>query len=50
VNNKDVEIHEIMEEVSMEGPIKIKQSSSPWLTLTFRHDDIELVFRIIFRH
>jgi len=29
VNNKDVEIHEVMEEVSMEGPIKIKKSSSP---------------------
>jgi hypothetical protein len=28
----------------MESPIEIKQSLSPWLTLTFRHDNIELIF------
>jgi hypothetical protein len=43
MNNKDVEIHEV-EEVSMEGSIEIEQSSSPWLTLTFHHDNIKLVF------
>jgi hypothetical protein len=35
VSSKDVEIHEVIKELSMEGPIKIAQSSSPWLTLTF---------------
>jgi hypothetical protein len=44
VSRKDVEIHEIVEEVSKKGPIKIEQSSSPWLTLTFHHDNIKLVF------
>jgi hypothetical protein len=44
MNNKDVEIHEVVEEVSMKGPIKIQQSSSPWLTITFHHDNIKLVF------
>jgi hypothetical protein len=44
VNSEDVEIHEVVEEVSMESPIKIEQSSSPWLTLTFHHDNIELIF------
>jgi hypothetical protein len=43
MNNKDVEIHEVVEKVSMKGPIKIEQSSSPWLTLTFRHNNIKLV-------
>jgi hypothetical protein len=43
VNNKDFEIHEVVEEVSMKGPIEIEQSSSPWLTLTFRHDNSKLV-------
>jgi hypothetical protein len=44
MSNKDVEIHAIVEKVSMKGPIEIEQSSSPWLTLTFRHDNIKLVF------
>jgi hypothetical protein len=44
VSNKDVEIHEVVEEVSMKGPIEIKQSSRPWLTLIFCHDNIKLVF------
>jgi hypothetical protein len=44
MSNKDVKIHEVVEEVSMESLIEIKQSSSPWLTLTFRHDNIELIF------
>jgi len=44
VSAKDVEIHEIVEEVSMESIIEIEQSSSPWLTLTFHHDNIKLVF------
>ncbi len=44
VSSKDVEIHEIVEEVSIKGPIEIEQSSSPWLTLTFRHDNIKQVF------
>ncbi len=44
MNNKDVEIHEVVENVSMESLIKIEQSSSPWLALTFRHDNIELIF------
>jgi hypothetical protein len=35
VNNKDVEIHEVIQEVLMKGPIEIKQSSSPWLTIHF---------------
>jgi hypothetical protein len=43
VNNKDVEIHEVVEKVSMKGPIEIKQSSSPWLVITFCHDNIKLV-------
>jgi hypothetical protein len=34
VNSKDVEIH-VVEEVSMEGPIEIEQSSNPWLTQHF---------------
>jgi hypothetical protein len=42
--SQDVEIHEVVEDVSMKGPIKIEQSSSPWLTITFRHDNIKLVF------
>jgi hypothetical protein len=29
MSNKDVEIHEVVEEVSMKGPIEIEQSSSP---------------------
>ncbi len=44
MNSKDVEIHEAVEEVSMKGSIKIEQSSSPWLTITFHHDNIKLVF------
>jgi hypothetical protein len=44
VNNKDVEIHEVVEKVSMESLIEIEQSSSPWLALTFHHDNIELIF------
>jgi hypothetical protein len=44
VNNKDVEIHEVVEEVSMKGSIDIEQSSSPWLTITFFHDNIKLIF------
>ncbi len=44
MSSKDVEIHEIVEEVLMKGLIKIEQSSSPWLTLTFHHDNIKLVF------
>jgi hypothetical protein len=44
MNNKDVEIHEVVEEVSMKGAIKIEQSSSPWLTITFHHDNIKLFF------
>ncbi len=44
MNSKDVEIHEIVEEVSMKGPIDIEQSSSPWLRITFCHDNIKLVF------
>jgi hypothetical protein len=44
MNSRDVEIHEVVEEMSMKGPIEIEQSSSPWLTLTFHHDNIELVF------
>jgi hypothetical protein len=39
-----LEIHEVVEKVSMKGPIKIEQSSSPWLTLTFCHDNIKLIF------
>ncbi len=35
MSSKGVEIHEIVEEVSMEGPIEIDQSSSPWLTQHF---------------
>ncbi len=44
MNCKDVEIHEVVEKVSMKDLIEIEQSSSPWLTLTFRHDNIKLVF------
>ncbi len=44
MSSKDVEIHEVVEKVSMKGPIKIEQYSSPWLTITFRHDNIKLVF------
>jgi hypothetical protein len=44
VNSKDVEIHEVVEEVSMKGLIEIEQSSSPWLTITFCHDNIKLIF------
>jgi hypothetical protein len=43
MSSKDVEIHEVVEEVSMKCPIEIKQSSSPWLTLTFCHDIIKLI-------
>jgi hypothetical protein len=35
VNSKDVEIHEVIQEVSMKGSIEIEQSSSPWLTQDF---------------
>jgi hypothetical protein len=45
VSSKDVEIHEVVEEGSMESPIEIKQSSSPWLRLTFRHDNIKLILK-----
>jgi hypothetical protein len=44
VSNKDVKIHAVVEELSMEGPIEIEQSSSPWLALTFRHDNMEFIF------
>jgi hypothetical protein len=44
MNSKDVEIHEVVEEVLMKGPIDIKQYSNPWLTITFHHDNIKLVF------
>jgi hypothetical protein len=44
MSSKDVEIQEVVEEVSMKGPIEIEQFSNPWLTLTFRHDNIKLVF------
>jgi hypothetical protein len=44
MNNKDVEIHEVVEEVLVESPIEIEQSLSPWLALTFHHDNIELFF------
>jgi hypothetical protein len=44
MSSKDVELHEVVEKVLMKGPIEIEQPSSPWLTLTFRHDNIELVF------
>ncbi len=43
MNSKDVKIHEVVEDVSMEGLIKIKQFSSPWLTLTFCRDNIKLI-------
>ncbi len=43
MSNKDVEIHEIVEKVSMKGSIELEQLSSPWLTLTFRHDNIKLI-------
>jgi hypothetical protein len=35
MSSKDVEIHEVVEEVLMKGPIKIEQSSKPWLTQHF---------------
>ncbi len=44
VSNKDVEIHEVVEKASMESSIEIEQSWSPWLALTFHHDNIELIF------
>jgi hypothetical protein len=44
VNSKDVDIHEVVEKVSMKGPIEIEQSSNPWLILTFHHDNIKLIF------
>jgi hypothetical protein len=44
MSSKDVEIHEIVVEVLMKGPIEIEQYSSPWLTLTFRHDNIKSIF------
>jgi hypothetical protein len=44
VSNKDVEIHEVVEEVLMRSPIKMEQSSNPWLTLTFCHGNIKLGF------
>jgi hypothetical protein len=44
MSSKDVKIHQVVEEVSMKRLIEIKQSSSPWLNLTFLHDNIELVF------
>jgi hypothetical protein len=44
VSSKDVEIRKVVEKVSMKGPIEIEQSSSPWLTLKFRHDNIKLIF------
>jgi hypothetical protein len=44
MSSKDVDIHEVVEKVSMKGAIKIEQSLSQWLTLTFRHDNIKLVF------
>jgi hypothetical protein len=40
MSSKDVEIQEVVEEVSMKGSKEIEQSSSPWLTLTFHHDSI----------
>jgi hypothetical protein len=44
VNSKDVKVYEIVKDVSMKGPIEIEQFSSPWLTITFHHDNIKLVF------
>jgi hypothetical protein len=44
MSSKDVEIHEVIEEVSMKGLIEIKQFSNPWLTLTFCYDNIKLFF------
>ncbi len=44
MSSKDVEIHEVIEEVSMKRPIEIEQPSSQWLTLTFCHDNIKLIF------
>jgi hypothetical protein len=44
MNNKDVEIHEIVEAMSMKSPIEIKQYSSPWLIITFHHGNIKLIF------
>jgi hypothetical protein len=35
VSSKDVEIHEVVEEMSMKGPIEIEKSSNPWLTQHF---------------
>jgi hypothetical protein len=44
MSSKNVDIHEVVEEVSMKGPIEIEQYSSPWLRLTFCHDNIKLIF------
>jgi hypothetical protein len=44
VNSKDVEIHEIVEEMLMKSPIETEQYSSPWLTITFHDDNIKLIF------
>jgi hypothetical protein len=44
VNNKDVQIHEVVEEVLMKGPIELEQFSSLQLIITFRHDNIKLIF------
>ncbi len=43
MSSKNVEFLEVDEEVSMKGPIEIKQSSSPWLTQTFHHDNMKLI-------
>jgi hypothetical protein len=43
MNSKDVEIHEVVKEVSMKGLVEIEQSSSSWLIITFCHDNIKLV-------
>ncbi len=43
MSSKDVETHKVIEKVSMKGPINIGQFLSPWLTLTFRHDNIKLI-------
>jgi hypothetical protein len=44
MSSEDVEIHEVIEKVSMKGLIEIEQSLNPWLTLTFCHDNIKLIF------
>jgi hypothetical protein len=33
VNDKDIEIHEVIEKVSMKGPIKIKQIFKPMINI-----------------